>query len=351
MKLYCPEPLAQVPVHPLFFFKFPERETARGYFNENLPPNYFEHEVEWVPIEDAAAVVVPNNFVRVTDASRAYIKQIADEAERLSKPVFVFSHADLSDRVRFDPRVYVFRYSVYRHTKGPRDIMTPTLVEDLGTGGITLRTKVPVPVVSFCGKAGYPSVMQWLNYLGKTAYYHMLGVWQPYARARKVGVYWRRATMRACAGSTLIKTSFIVRQGFSGHPRSADKDPESLRKEFVDSVVGADFVLAPKGDGNYSNRFQETLSLGRIPVYIETDSCLPLEKVADYNRVIVRVPMERVGETPRYIREFYDSLGEEEYAKLQRLARETFEQYVRPDAFYRYIFTQALPNGTLTSLS
>ncbi|MBI4065849.1 exostosin family protein [Candidatus Kaiserbacteria bacterium] len=146
--------------------------------------------------------------------------------------------------------------------------------------------------------------------------------------------------MRSCKKSKLLMTNFIVRTSFSGLRRTIEIDPEVARKEFIDSIVNADFVLAPKGDGNYSNRFVETLSFGRIPVLVDTDIVLPLEKGIDYSKIIVKVPMERVAYTPRYIRDFYDSLTEEEWHSRQLLARETFEQHLKQDVFFRNFFTK-----------
>jgi hypothetical protein len=93
------------------------------------------------------------------------------------------------------------------------------------------------------------------------------------------------------------------------------------------------------------------LSLGRLPAYIETDSFLPLEGIIDYDRVLVRVPMERIRHTAQLIRNFYDALSDEEYVSRQQEARRVFETYVRPDAFYRYVFEQALPGNQLEALN
>jgi hypothetical protein len=148
--------------------------------------------------------------------------------------------------------------------------------------------------------------------------------------------------MRACSGSPLIKTSFIVRRGFSGALKTIDLPPERARKEFIDNVRESDFVLAPKGDGNYSNRFLEALSMGRIPVVVDTDIMLPFEDAIGYEKIMIRVPMDGIARTPHYIREFYDKLNEGEWQERQRLARETFDDYLRQDAFFRYYFDTAL---------
>ncbi|MEK7511134.1 MAG: hypothetical protein AAB582_02775 [Patescibacteria group bacterium] len=350
MRLYVPDPLSQYLVHPLFEFRYPTGKTQRGLFREQLPPNFFE-EVEYVDLSAAEAIVLAHNFNRLDDAARAYIQRYADMGEASGLPVFVFAHADFADRLHFDPRVYVFRYSLYRRTKTKRDIMTPTLVEDLGRNGITLREKQEVPLISFCGRAAVKSLRTRVRMQVSVMWYEALGFFDCRFRAYLPGVYWRVRAMRACTSSALVRTHFIVRRTFSGHPASIELDPSTARREFIDTIINSDFVLAPKGDGNYSNRFQEALSLGRLPLYIETESVLPLEGVIEYDRIMVRVPMEKVTDAPVLARAYYDALSRDEYVLRQKEARQVFERYIRPDAFYRYVFTVALPGNTLETLN
>lgn len=332
--LHIPEPLADVDRAPWFSAAPPS--TVFGTLKH---AHFFERDVERVDPAHARAIVLPNNFRSPDARAQAYISHWAAVGERYGIPVFIFSLGDLNDRVRFDPRVRVLRLSVYRSTQQEHDIVMPTLTEDVGAGGISLRHKQEKPIVSFCGQAGYHTTRQWAAYALKNARCSVQSLWDPAAAARKVGVYWRRAALRACNKSPLISTNFIVRRSFSGAHATIELDPARARREFIASIVDADFVLAPKGDGNYSDRLLETLALGRIPVLIDTDAVLPLEHAIDYAKIVVRVPMRRVGETAQLIREFYDRLDEEEWQRRQRLARETFERYLRVDAFFEHFFT------------
>src|SRR3989344_2280747 len=114
---------------------------------------------------------------------------------------------------------------------------------------------------------------------------------RPVLHARKQGIYWRKSAMRTLARSALVRTNFIVRRSFSGAMSTIELAPEAARAEFVESIKNSDFVLTPKGDGNYSNRFLETLSLGRVPVLIHTAAGLPLEDGIDYSKIMVPVPI------------------------------------------------------------
>ncbi|MFZ2500794.1 MAG: hypothetical protein WAW90_02270, partial [Minisyncoccia bacterium] len=142
MIFYRPEPLEGHDIHPFFYFCYKPGSKVTGLFKDNLPLNYFEHEAEYTTsIGTARAIVLPNNFLSLTDSVRSYIAHWADEAERLHIPLFLFSFGDFTDSLSFDSRVYVFKLSLYRSSCTSREIIVPTLTEDLGDHGITLRQK------------------------------------------------------------------------------------------------------------------------------------------------------------------------------------------------------------------
>jgi hypothetical protein len=254
-----------------------------------------------------------------------------------------FCCGDFSDAIRFDPRAWVFRYSLYRHTQAPHDICVPINTEDPPPELLFLREKLDKPVVAFCGNGAMRSLTWGIGYVLKNTWFHIAGYVVPALRARKLGVYWRRAMMRACARSPRIQTNFIVRKSFSGHAKSIELDPAQARKEYLESTAHADFVLAPKGDGNYSNRFYKTLAFGRIPVVVDTDMVLPLESHIDYASLVVRIPMDRVQNTANEIVAWYTAVSPSDWLDRQRRAREVYETRLRVDAFYRFFFTTVFP--------
>lgn len=342
IKLYTPAPLEGVEF-TVFQFKFAPEMQGRGVFDEDPFPNFFQYGVEYVDSMSAAkAVILPNNFKILDEKSRAYIQKYVDEAAKVGIPVFVFSFGDLNHNEHFDMGVRVFRLSTYRSVMKPNDIIIPTTSRDFASEGIHPRLKAAIPVVSFCGQAGFKTARQWIIYFIKNSVWNTRSIVDPIYTARKQGVFWRRVLIRALKSSPLVKTNFIIRHSFSGAFRTIELPPAQARREFIQSITDADFVLAPKGDGNYSNRFLETLSLGRIPVLVDTDAVLPLENIIDYTQFVVTVPMRNVSKTAKYIREFYDPLTLEEWQKRQHLAHDTFQKYLRQDSFFKYYFEQLL---------
>lgn len=321
------------------FYSFDEKAPI-PLFADKLPENFFKTVATAADLKEASVIVLPNNFTKVNTSVEAYIKYYADLGAQHRKRVFLFSCGDYTDTLMFDSRVYVFKYSLYRSVIRLREISTPTLTEDLGKEGIILRQKREKPVVSFCGKADFSSLREQIAGWLKRIRIELLAVTNPLIRARIRGIFWRMCAINACKNSNLIETNFIIRKSFSGAEKTIELDPVQARKEFVNSVINADFILTPKGDGNYSNRFLEALSMGRVPVLIDTDTVLPFEGEIDYSKIVVRVPMSEVQNIPSFIKNFYDSLDDKEWIERQQLARWVYENFLRQDKFFENYFSK-----------
>jgi hypothetical protein len=141
---------------------------------------------------------------------------------------------------------------------------------------------------------------------------------------------------RILDNSSFVATNFILRGSYSGSPHTIRIDPKQGREEYVDTMLNSDFPLVMKGDGNYSYRFYEALSLGRVPVFINTDCVLPLADRLNYDEFVLSVNHKDICHLDTIIRDFYDSLDEESFVAMQKKAREVFEKYLSTNSFLRY---------------
>jgi hypothetical protein len=337
--LFVPDPCEGVPIHNLFYFMFSKEQLKEDTFGEPPFRNYFETTASYTKdVERADAIVLPHNFTALSPAANAYITHWADEGERLNIPVYVFCFSDFAHELAIDPRVWVFLMSSYKSALRPRDIIVPTTARSFADLPKEVREKADRPIVSFCGFAGFQNWRKQAAYLLKNLTWDVRALGDPSLRARKLGIYWRRIAMHALRASTLVTTNFIVRRTFSGARQTIELSPAKARQEFIENVLQSDFVLAPKGDGNYSNRFLEALSLGRIPILIDTDVPLPAENEVPYEKIVVRVPMHEVSHTAEYVRRFYDPLSNEEWKERQRLARSSFLAFLDQERFFTNYF-------------
>jgi hypothetical protein len=339
-----------VPNVPLVFLiciqKGIQEEIGQTLFT-NIPPRTFEiTSYEFVSnITDADYVLFPHAIKSKKDPLLANIPHALKVAQAAGKQLIVCVGSDLSHDIFLDD-VIVLKGLQYRSLKRPNEIIAPCMAEDFGdTMSITPRSKSERPVVSFCGWAGFTKPLSYAKYLARIL---ALDV-RVFLSGRtslvvfKKGLYWRRKALRMLARDPRIDTHFIVRKSFSANMKTISLDPATARREYVENMYNSDFVLAPKGDGNSSVRFYEAISMGRIPIVIDTDMVFPLEDFINYDDFILRVSYKDIDRLADIVADFYANLSEEKFIAMQNAARAAYEQYLRYDAFLNTLFTRVLP--------
>jgi hypothetical protein len=99
-------------------------------------------------------------------------------------------------------------------------------------------------------------------------------------------------------------------------------------------MIASDYVLCARGTGNYSYRLYEALSLGRIPVFVDTDCVLPYDFAIDWPSYGVWIDRRSVKHIGERVAEFHAGLSDEGFMELQRRCRLLWEEYLSPLGFF-----------------
>jgi len=279
-------------------------------------------------------LLIPHNYFLIKD-KKDYIGHFISLSKNTKKKIIIFAYGDSDESINISHSI-IFRTSQYKYKKKINEIIMPAYVEDLiPNGDIILRDKKEKPIVGFCGFAGLDSLMRKIKYVIKL--FLTKGV-------HRQGIFFRRRAIKVLNRSSLVETNFIVRKFYSCHTDTIKISPAIARDEYIKNMIDSDFILAPKGDGNFSMRFYESLSLARIPILIDTETILPLENIIDYDSFILRVNYKNINKLDKIVADFYNQITNEEFIEMQKRARKNFEKYLRIDAFFNYVFPQLNKN-------
>ena len=168
----------------------------------------------------------------------------------------------------------------------------------------------------------------------------VLGIFDSRYCAVRKGVLWRAKSIGILKRSPLVALNLKVRNSFSGTAKTAEKDMRALRQDFVDTVLNSDYALDVRGDANDSTRLFEILSLGRIPVIVDTERNFPNSDILNYSEFCLIVGFRDIQKLPEKIAEFHKNISPEKYEAMQRKAREAFVKYFRIDAQMHQIVLQ-----------
>lgn len=332
------ERLPGVPLLPLLYPNFGREVREPLLFLNEAFRDLTEPLVEVTddPAE-AAILLLPHNFPAVR-RKHAYLRRLAELSARLGKRIIVFAHGDSTAEVPL-PHALVFRTSQYRSTLRENEIIMPAYAEDLLRGDtLPLRHRADLPVIGFCGWADYRDFRNHLWTVAQAMAMDLLTALTGslHYQARKKGLGLRREAMAVLQRSPLVRTNFLIRGSYSGHRETIRVDPTQGRREYIENLRQSDLALCIRGDGNYSLRFTEALSLGRVPLLLDTETVLPLEDAIDYSAFVVRVPLSDLRHMDAAISAFWQLLTDERFGDMQRRAREAFEQFLSVKAFLRH---------------
>lgn len=326
-KAYIPEAIPGLR-KPLFLVSNPEG-GSRLY--QTIPRDEFAGIIGEVPdARDADIVIAPHEYADLLKHP-AQFEQYRSLARDAGKRLLLSAYQDDNSPIRVGGAV-VLRPGAYKSKLAPNEVIMPPYIEDIGKiHGILPLGKGDTPAVGFVGKAGFGGMRERVRYALRNFILRH--------GAEREGLYFRRRALEVLKSDSRIQLSAIVRSSFSANRKTVEIPPEVARREYVDNIKNNLFILAPRGDGNFSFRFFEALSAGRIPVLVETDNALPLEDRIKYDEFIVRCPSRSMSELPERIYRFWADRSDSELRDAQRKAREVFERYLYAPAFFRTICT------------
>jgi glycosyltransferase involved in cell wall biosynthesis len=179
--------------------------------------------------------------------------------------------------------------------------------------------------------------MQYFRTILKEIPIRLRGIIDARYRACIKGVLWRQKAISVLKKSSLVEFNLLARNSFSGNQRTVQGDMHKLREEMIDTILQNDYALDVRGDANDSTRLFEILSLGRIPVIVDTERNFPLKDKVDYSSFALIVDFRDLKHLPERIAEFHKNISPERFEEMQRNARSAYVNYFRIDVLMRSI--------------
>lgn len=262
-------------------------------------------------------------------------------SRRLARPLLLFRYHDSADPLPHQ-HGWVWRTSMHASRRQPNEAALPAFHPDVAHQAAELAMEPPAPLpwqpipsVGFLGQA-MPLRLPWRQQLRR-------GLRSALARPQPgLPGYWlRRTAMRRClrAGATL-QCHFLLIDPTDPLPAAEQK------YRFLANLFRSAYTLCGSGYGNYSYRFYEALSAGRIPVLLDSDVLLPFEDQIPWAELIVRIPAAQVHSTPERILAFHRRFTPEQFLGHQQRLRQLWEQVCTPAGFQRTLETWLRSHAT-----
>lgn len=248
----------------------------------------------------------------------AQARRMADLARRHGKPLLVFFASDSDEEIPVDNAI-VYRTSMYRSTRRSWEhswpIWTCDILRSHGGGAMHDRRWSSQPSIGYCGYVDARNGFEWLQ--------------RSIRRQISPSMTLRGEAVRALRSCRDVEARLILRRRFGGAATGRQ------RAEFARNLLESDYALVARGNGNFSFRLYEAMSAGTIPVFLDTDCCLPFDDAIPYRDLFVWVPAGDVRRVAEYVLEYHSRLDEHSFNERRWQIRAIFDRFLSPLGFHR----------------
>lgn len=241
--------------------------------------------------DDAEVAVLPRS---VEQTGRTELQEFVSAAERRGLRTVMFGSYDL-EPVMASASIILLHPGPTLGAQPRADVLPLPYFFTDRANGIEPRAVTERPSVAFCGQGASRPAALAAGALGRLA----LQV-RNSARPRLVPPPLRgHVGLRALALARLhehpgVDGRFVIRDRYRAGASTNDERART-QAEFDDNLRSSTYALCVRGTGNFSARFYEALSFGRVPLFVDTHCVLPFEDQIDWRSRTVWVDADDVG--------------------------------------------------------
>lgn len=270
---------------------------VRLYFDGIIPNHIYplleEFNFEMSNFQDCD-YLISCKFYAETTSDPKIIQSNLSYYEKIYKKVIVFLICDWTNEFDIPYNVLLFRTSLYKTKKHFNEFLLPYVWEEI-TEPFKVLKKTKKPIVGFCGRVDQH----------------------------------REKLINGLENNEHIEKNFILKKEYwGGNPHNIN-----LIEQFTKNVILSHFTVCNRGNGNYSMRFYQVLSAGRIPVLIDTDLIFPFEDKINWRKIIIIGSDEN--EVINMILKWW---AKKDIEEIQRKCKEVYETYFNRKNFLKIIF-------------
>lgn len=297
-----------------------------------------------VPRHQAIVAVLPWNWdaacsdARLLRLATCFIRDNAKAGIR----TLIFHPHDSETPLRI-PHTIVMRTSLVRGRHPAHEHAMPWLSDgfpELGDALPVPRPYTPTPSIGFCG------TLQREHYRTPTLYRRLFRRHKnqyPLAYPHAPGL--RAIAVEILRSTPGIECLFIERERFFGGALRADGTHDEVirqrtRREFLRNLLESDYALCMRGAGNFSIRFSEALSVGRVPLFVDSACVLPWPDLIDWDEVMVRVDINDLQHLGIRLAEEHRRQGADGFSRRQRRCAEIWAGFLSPVGFFSTLRSQ-----------
>lgn len=221
------------------------------------------------------------------------------------KKVLSMSGGDQGITIPVKENTIVYRQSGYRSKLKKNERTMPFILTD--PVGVFLENEVVLfvnegslkPIVGFCGMAPHglkTAVKERVQIIVRNLK-SRLGINNGDIQEIMSSSNLRFDVLEVFRKDNRFATNYIIRQKYRGGLQTPE-NREKTTLEYYNNQLESDIITCVRGVGNFSLRLYETLAMGRIPVFVDTDAPLPEISGKNWNDYVIWVDRKNIAQAP-----------------------------------------------------
>jgi hypothetical protein len=276
-------------------------------------------------IEDANVMLIPfpvNEYV--VWGHQNVLKRYQQQCEAKGIKGYAFVSGDWGRAYPEYNNLLYFRASGFRSQLSTRNVGFPVLVHDAyklvyNETHIDIREKRDLPVIGFCGHASFSvakRIMESVQLIRENIKRFLMNPFRKDWEPVFASAYERAKMLSRLTSSSKLQTHFIYRNRYRAGALTQE-EREKTNREYFDNIRESDYILCMRGGGNFSVRFYETLMMGRIPVFVNTDCLMPFEDTINWKEHVVWIDWKDRNEIDSILSTYHQNISADEFRNKQ----------------------------------
>jgi len=292
-------------------------------------------------IANATIVILPMSWDYYLLTKQLHkAKELILEAANCNKKVLVVTVGDYGAIIPEYPNVLVLRTSgdslkLNKNNKGIPVFIDDPLLRIYNTKEIKVNYSKH-PIIGFCGQtnASLANALKESIKVGIRNIKFFLRLSANAPQKIQSTTYNRSKVLSVIKKSSKLKANFIERSKYrAGVLTNEERNRTEL--EFYDNMINSNYVICIRGAGNFSVRLYETLAMGRVPIFINTNCLLPLSDEIDWKKHVVWIESYEINKLVEIVLAFHSNLSENEFKQLQLSNRNLWEDKLTLRGFFK----------------
>ena len=266
--------------------------------------------------------------------------KVINDAEVHQKQVLSFITGDYGVAVPAFKNLVVLRANGHRSRLPDYHLGLPSFIADplkkyFDQDEISVLPKTESPKVGFCGMANTSKAyaMEELSRIFGRNLMHTCNRSKNLPQPLIPTTYRRAEILEGLKSDGAVDDAFIYRRHYQGGAQTPE-EKQKTTMEFYKNIMENQYVLCFRGAGNFSVRLYETLAMGRIPVFVNTDCLMPLEDSIDWKKHVVWVEYSDRKNLNEHLISFHRNMSAKEFEELQKSNRKLWLEKLTLNGFF-----------------